>query len=278
MSAIGDLSRINTNLQALGALDKLQRTNNELGMRQMRLSTGTRINRAEDDTAGYTISKKLEARVRGQAQALSNIGDAKSLLTVAEGSLSTIMDMLQTMKEKAVQASNDTMGTDERTAIENEMEALSAEIDSVIGGTTFNGTALFTSTALSFQVNSESGDTFAVTLGTQSATALGVSTASLNVSAASLAANTIGFVDDAIDDVSALMSSIGDNQKRLTFKQENLTTSMNNYEAARSRIADADFAKEQMEIVKLQILQQTGTASLAQANQAPQGILQLIGG
>ncbi|MEM6648325.1 MAG: flagellin [Bacteroidota bacterium] len=278
MSSIGDLSRINTNLQALGALDKLQRTNNELGMRQLRLSTGTRINRAEDDTAGYTISKKLEARVRGQAQALSNIGDAKSLLTVAEGSLSTVMDMLQTMKEKAVQASNDTMGTDERTAIENEMEALSAEIDSVIGDTTFNGTALFTSTALSFQVNAESGDTFAVTLGTQSATALGVSTASINVSAATSAANTIDFVDDAIDDISALMSSIGDNQKRLTFKQENLATSMNNYEAARSRIADADFAKEQMEIVKLQILQQTGTASLAQANQAPQGILQLIGG
>ncbi|MEM1096202.1 MAG: flagellin [Bacteroidota bacterium] len=278
MSSIGDLSRINTNLQALGALDKLQRTNNELGMRQMRLSTGTRINRAEDDTAGYTISKKLEARVRGQAQALSNIGDAKSLLTVAEGSLSTIMDMLQTMKEKAVQAANDTMGTDERTAIENEMEALSAEIDSVLGDTTFNGTALFTSDALTFQVNAESGDTFAVTLGTQSATALGVSTASLNVSAATSAANTIGFVDDAIADISDLMAGIGDSQKRLTFKQENLTTSMNNYEAARSRIADADFAKEQMEIVKLQILQQTGTASLAQANQAPQGILQLIGG
>ncbi|GAB5518497.1 MAG: flagellin [Rhodothermales bacterium] len=278
MSAIGDLSRINTNLQALGALDKLQRTNNELGMRQMRLSTGSRINRAEDDTAGYTISKKLEARVRGQAQALSNIGDAKSLLTVAEGSLSTIMDMLQTMKEKAVQAANDTMGTDERTAIENEMEALSAEIDSVLGDTTFNGTALFTSTALSFQVNAESGDTFSVTLGTQSATALGVSNASINVSAATSAANTIGFVDDAITDISDLMASIGDSQKRLTFKQENLTTSMNNYESARSRIADADFAKEQMEIVKLQILQQTGTASLAQANQAPQGILQLIGG
>ncbi|MEM1096200.1 MAG: flagellin [Bacteroidota bacterium] len=275
--AFGDLSRVNTNLQSMGALRQLQSTNQELGIRQLRLATGSRINRAEDDSAGYTISKKLEARVRGQAQALSNVGDAKSMLTVAEGSLNTVMDILQTMKEKSIQAANDTMGTDERTAIKSELDALSAEVDDIIGDSTFNGNTLFTSDAFTFQVNAESGDTFAVNVGSTSATGLGVSTASLVVDSATNASLTIDNIDDAIDDISAQLSGLGDSQKRLSFKQENLTTSMNNYEAARSRISDADFAKEQMEIVKLQILQQTGTAATAQANQGAQSILSLIG-
>src|SRR5690606_25103125 len=142
---LGDLTRINTNLQAMSSLKTLQKTNNELGMRQLRLATGSRLNQAEDDSAGYTISKKLEARVRGQAQALSNIGDAKSLLSVAEGSLNSIMDILHTMKEKTVQAASDTMGTAERTAIQNQLTALSDEIGDIIGDTTFNGTSLFSS-------------------------------------------------------------------------------------------------------------------------------------
>ncbi len=141
--SFGDLTRINSNLQAMSSLRHLQNTNSSLGIRQLRLATGQRINRAEDDSAGYTIAKKLEARVRGQAKALDNIGDAKSMLTVAEGTLNTIMEILQTMKEKTVQAANATMGTSERTAIKNELDALSDEIDDIIGDTTFNGTSLF---------------------------------------------------------------------------------------------------------------------------------------
>ncbi|MFQ5572275.1 MAG: flagellin, partial [Rhodothermales bacterium] len=109
--SFGDLSRINTNIQAAQSLRTLQKTNSQLGIRQLRLATGSRINRAEDDSAGFGISKKLEAKVRGQAQALANIGDAKSMLTVAEGGLNTIMDMLHNMKEKTIQAANDTMGS-----------------------------------------------------------------------------------------------------------------------------------------------------------------------
>ncbi len=124
--SFGDFSRINTNVQALSSLRSLQNTNNQLGMRQLRLSTGSRLNRAEDDTAGYGIAKKLQAKVRGQAQALANIGDAKSMLTVAEGGLNTVMDILQNMKEKTIQAANDTLGSSERTAIKNELDALSA--------------------------------------------------------------------------------------------------------------------------------------------------------
>ncbi|MEM6648324.1 MAG: flagellin [Bacteroidota bacterium] len=277
--AFGDLSRVNTNLQSMGALRQLQGTNNELGMRQMRLATGSRINRAEDDSAGYTISKKLEARVRGQAQALSNVGDAKSMLTVAEGGLTTVMDILQTMKEKTVQAANDTLGTDERAAIKNELDALATEITDIFGDTTFNGTNLFggATNTFSFQVNAESGDTFNVAIITTDAAALSVETGDFDVASSASANATLTTIDAAIDGISSRLSSLGDSQKRLTFKQENLTTSMNNYEAARSRISDADFAKEQMEIVKLQILQQTGTAATAQANQGAQSILSLIG-
>ena len=274
--AFGDLTRVNTNLQAMSSLNSLQRTNSQLGIRQLRLATGSRLNRAEDDSAGYTISKKLEARVRGQAQALSNIGDAKSMLSVAEGNLNSIMDILQTMKEKSIQGANDTLGSAERTAINNELSALASEINDISNDTLFNGTALFTSTAFSFHVNAESGDTFSVTIGS-GVTAGGLSVDALSVASAGVAATAITNVNSAISSVAAKMSTLGDNQKRLTFKQENLTTSMNNYEAARSRIADADFAKEQMEIVKLQILQQTGTATLAQANAAPQSVLSLIG-
>ncbi len=262
----------------MDSLRHLQTTNSRLGVHQLRLATGLRINRAEDDSAGYTIAKKLEARVRGQAKALDNIGDAKSMLTVAEGTLNTIMEILQTMKEKTVQAANATMGTSERAAIKNELDALSAEVDDIIEDTTFNGTALFstTGTSFTFQVNSENGDTFDVSIATIGASAMSVDTGSLLVTTTGAAGNTLRRIDTAISTLSDRLSSIGDNQKRLTFKQENLTTSMNNYEAARSRIADADFAKEQLEIVKLQILQQTGTATLAQANTAPQSVLQLF--
>ncbi|GIV59755.1 MAG: flagellin [Rhodothermaceae bacterium] len=276
MGAFGDFSRINTNIQALDALRRFQLTNQNLGDRQLRLATGKRINRAEDDSAGFHITKKLEARVRGQAQALANIGDAKSMLTVAEGSLGTIMEILQTMKEKVVQAANDTMGTDERTAIKNQLDALSTEITDILGDTTFNGTSLFTSNAFSFQVNAEQGDTFSVTIGSLSVAQLGVSAASLDVASATSAGATLAQIDTAITTIADKLANIGDSQKRLTFKQDALSTAITNYESARSRIEDADFAKEQMEIVKLQILQQTGIASLAQANSGPQAILQLL--
>ncbi|MEX0747328.1 MAG: flagellin [Rhodothermales bacterium] len=275
---MSDITRINTNLQAISSLNALQRTNSQLGIRQLRLATGRQINRAEDDSAGYTIAKKLQARVRGQEKALQNIGDAKSMLTVAEGGLNSIMDILQSMKEKTVQAANDTMGATERGAIKNELDALSAEIGDILSDTTYNGTSLFSTAdvSLTFQVNAENGDTFLTTITSTTVAGLSVATSNLGVSSAASAGATLALIDAAITTVSARNASIGDSQKRLSFKQENLQTSMVNYEAARSRIEDADFAKEQMEILKLQILQQTGTAALAQANTGPQSVLQLF--
>ncbi|MEX2400835.1 MAG: flagellin, partial [Rhodothermales bacterium] len=233
--SFGDLTRINTNLQAMSSLNALQRTNSEMGLRQMRLATGSRINRAEDDSAGYTIAKKLQARVRGQEKALQNIGDAKSMLTVGEGSLNSVMDILQTMKEKTVQAANDTLGDTERTAVKNELDALSSEIGDILTNSTFNGTSLFSSAAvaLTFQVNAEQGDTFTATITSTTVGGLGVATGSLDVSSATSAGTTLTAIDGAIDDISTRIGSIGDSQKRLSFKQDNLTVSMNNYESAR---------------------------------------------
>ena len=276
--SFGDLTRINTNLQSLQSLQALQKTNGELGLRQMRLATGSRINRAEDDSAGYSIAAKLQARVRGQNQALANVGDAKSMLTVAEGSLNTIMDILQTMKEKTVQAANDTLGSDERTAIKNQLKALSSEIEDIIGDTNFNGKTLLSAgtQSFTFQVNAEKGDTFAVNIASISVGLLSVASTDLTVSTATSAGNLLGKIDGGISRVATSLAKIGDSQSRLSFKQDNLMTSKTNYEAARSRIADADFAREQLEVVKLQILQQTGTAALAQANVAPQMVLSLF--
>src|SRR5690554_2663252 len=141
--SFGDLSRINTNVQALQANNYLQRTNQNIGQRQLRLATGSQLNRAEDDSAGYSISKKLEAKVRGQAQALANIGDAKSMLTVGEGALNSVMDILQTMKEKTVQSANATMGEQERGAIQDQLDELTAEISRIVDTAEFNGIEMF---------------------------------------------------------------------------------------------------------------------------------------
>ena len=270
--------RINTNTQAALSLNSLNKTSNEIGMRQLRLATGSRINSAADDSAGYTISKKLESKTRGQAQALSNIGDAKSLMSVAEGSLGSIQDILATMKEKAVQAANDTLGAEERTAIANQLTELAAEIGDITTNTKFNGQSLLdgtggTSGSFSFQVGDTAAEAFTLDLSAvkSDTTTLGVD--ALTVDSAANAQTSITAIDTAIGKVSAYASKFGDAQNRLDFKAQNLETSKTNYESANSRIADADFAKEQMQIVKLQILQQTGSAAFAQSNAAPQSVL-----
>ncbi len=274
--AFGDLTRVNTNIQSMQSLAELQKNNSELGMRQLRLATGSRINSAEDDSAGFSISMKLESRVRGQAQALANIGDAKAMLSIAEGSLTTIQEILMTMKEKTIQGANDTLGSFERRLLDNQLNALSTEINSIVSSSTFNGVSVFTSGAFSFQVGAADSDTFSVTVGGMSTGALSVGSAAISVETATSANTTLGNIDTAIETIASTLASLGDNQASLTFKAENLNINMINQESARSRISDADFAKEQIEIVKLQILQQTGVAAISQANLAPQVVLSLL--
>ncbi len=195
--------RINTNTQAAQSLSALNKTSNEIGMRQLRLSTGSKINSAADDSAGYTISNKLTAKTRGQAQALSNIGDAKSMLSVAEGSLGTAMDILQTIKEKAIQAGNSSMGADERTALQSQVDELSKEVNDILSGAEFNGTKLFSDDAetnLSFQVGDEAGDTFGASMAK-----LGINTLGLG----SLATEAVEAVEgvEAVEAVTAVTAS-----------------------------------------------------------------------
>ncbi|MBX2819994.1 MAG: flagellin [Rhodothermaceae bacterium] len=274
--AFGDLTRVNTNIQSMQSLFELQKSNADLGMRQLRLATGRRINRAEDDSAGLSIAMKLESRIRGQAQALANIGDAKSMLNVAEGGLSTIQEILMTMKEKVIQGANDSLSSFERGLINNQLNFLSTEINSIVSSSTFNGVTVFSSGAFSFQVGSASSDTFSVTVGALSTGTLGVSSTSLSVTSATSAGSSLSAIDTAINTIASTLGNLGDNQLALSFKEENLNINMVNQESARSRILDADFAKEQIEIVKLQILQQTGVAALSQANLAPQVVLSLL--
>ena len=274
--AFGDLTRVNTNIQSMQSLLELQKSNADLGQRQLRLATGRRINRAEDDSAGFSISMKLESRVRGQAQALANIGDAKAMLSVAEGGLTTIQEILFTMKEKVIQGANDTLGSFERRLVDNQLNALSTEINSIISSSTFNGVTVFSSGAFSFQVGAAESDTFAVTVGALSAGVLSVASADLSVTTASSANTSLSNIDTAINTIASTLGGLGDNQAALSFKEENLNINRINQEAARSRILDADFAKEQIEIVKLQILQQTGVAAISQANLAPQVVLSLL--
>ena len=284
--SFGDLTRINTNVQSLRAYNQLQHTNSRLNDHQLRLATGKRINEAGDDSAGFALSKKLEARIRGQRQAQANIGDAQSMLTVAESATTTMMDIVQSMKEKVVQARNDSMGTGERELIQGYIDEMALELQDLADHSEFNGVALLDGTAgtLNFQVGAgtATGDVFAVEIpdfspdngdfgdGTVAIEDIVVDNDDADRETA------LGAVDGAIDFLSAQIAKIGDAQNRLSFKEQNLATSTDNYEAAKSRIMDADFAKEQMELVKQQILQETGNAALAQSNAAPQSVLSLL--
>ncbi len=277
--AFGDLSRIGGNIQAMQALNSLNKINQQLGIRQLRLATGKRINTAEDDAAGFVISKTLQHRGKGLSVALGNVGDAKSMLAVAEGGLDSILDILETMKEKVTQAASDTLGSSERNAIENEIDALTSEIDDIVDETTFNGTSLLTDVDKTIQTGEATTDSLVVAVSTQNhkATNLTVADANITVSSASFSSAALGNINSAITTVKNSIASIGSYQARLSTKETTLTNAITNTEASRSRIADADFAKEQLEALKLQIMQQTATSALAQANAAPQIVLSLFG-
>lgn len=274
--ASGDLTRIRTNIAALNALNSLKAINSKINTHQLRLSTGKRINQASDDPAGLTIAKKLDARARSLSQALSNSQEAANVLSVAEGGANNIQELIVQMREKVVQAANDTLGTQERAAIFQQLQELGAEIDQIVQTTTFNAVTLLTSGAtLTFQVGASGPDTltFAV-VGNFNSSALSVS--NLTVASQTLASASLGSIDAALVSVSSLLQSIGAKTQRLGVKEISLQTNYSNTEAARSRIEDADLAKEQLEASKYLILQQTATAILAQANVQPQSILSLF--
>lgn len=412
--ASADLTRINTNIQAMNALNALNKVNSQMAVHQLRLATGKRINSAADDAAGFTIASKLKVKSAGLGTALDNIGSAKNLMTVAEGHLTNIQDILTKMKSKAQQAANGTLGTDERNAIMAELEEFNNQIDAEVEQAKWAGTDLLTAdSSLSFQIgtgaatadsltfavaanSSAGGFTSALLNVTASTAADSVSSASVLGTAGIVAAdddmdiatefshldglstgqytlqvtstgngedaesvvtiqlldstgtavtldtngasgdNTTGTsltttvasgdpalidlgvglsvnlgaittaveghaiyefsynnankvstqsdsqaymaqIDTAVNQVSEGLSYIGSTINRLTFQEESISVAKANTDSAHSRIVDADMAWEQLEATKMQILQQTATAMLSQANMAPQSVLALFG-
>jgi len=279
--AIGDSTRINTNIAAFNSLNALKYINRRLEISQLKLATGFRVNEVSDDPAGFTISKRLDARARGLSVAIDNVGTAKNVLSIAEGGLLNIQNILITMKEKVTQAASDTLGSAERNAISTEINELTDEIDNIVAETTFNNTALIDGTYVnkSYQTGEGTTNTMMFSI-TSDNTANGLSVDSSNVSSrvftASGSSVALSNVDSAIETIADALQKIGATVSRMGVKESTLRIAITNTQATKSRIMDADIASEQLESTRLQILQQTATAQLAQANVAPQNVLALF--
>lgn len=279
--ALGDATRINTNIAAFNALQALKTVNLDLERRQLKLATGLRINEVADDPAGFVISRRLDARIRGLNQAIDNVGTAKNVLSIAEGGLLNISNILVGMKEKLIQAANDTMGSAERNAIRSEIIEMTNEIDDIVNETQFNNNTLLdgTYTGKIFQTGEEWSNTMNFNITSDSSTSgLGIESGMVanRVFTASGASFAQAQIDTAIETISDSLQLIGATVSRMTIKESTLRIAVTNTEAAKSRILDADIAREQVESTRLQILQQTATAQLAQANVAPQNVLALF--
>lgn len=339
----GDITRVGANFHAMESLANLKRVNGDIGQVQSRLSSGKRINSAEDDTSGYALSKHLQSRVNGLSQAFDNVSTAKNVLNIAEGGYQAQMDILQQIKENLTQAADGALSSDQRGAIGDRIESLLTEFDEINGQTKYNGFVLFNDSnadrTMTFQVGEEEADTFAVSFDNSHRTNVGESgtnvdydvltvadptdgsnsissitdsngdaytdyttnsdgsitftdagSYTINFDDSTTSSTTVGWsslsqddandgitrLDTAIKSMAKTIQSMGDYQARLSSKEESLSLGISNTEATRSRIEDADFAKEQMTMMKLQILQQTSVSAFTQSNSAPQVVLSLF--
>jgi len=285
---------IATNNAALNAAASASSVNRDMETSMARLSTGKRINSASDDAAGVAISSRLSAEIRGTDQAIRNSLDGQALIDTAEGAHKEIENILQRMREVAVQSANDTNNGQDRANLQAEMEAMVTEIDRIAGTTTWAGANLMDATAgttFSFQVGAATGaqNQIAVSIGAMNATGLGVGDGSVSVvkvnddtagdGSGDVNARTgIDLIDTAIKDVNIQRSKLGAISNRLNHTVNNLTNISSNLSAAKGGIEDADFALETTNLAKNQILQQASTAMLAQANASKQNVLSLLQG
>ena len=265
--------RINTNVEAFNAHRQLSGTSDKLAKSMERLSSGYRINRAADDAAGLAISEKLQGQIGGLDQAQRNSQDAISLVQTAEGNLQEVHSMLQRVRELAVQYKNGSLSANDKAAIQSEVNMLGSEVERIGSSAQFNGILLLSAASnITFQVGAQDGEV------------ISVSTISLGSSAPPSAfqltatGSDISEIDAAIDAISAQRAQFGAVQNRLEHTLSNLAVYQENLTASESRIRDVDMAAEMVNFTKLQILQQSGTAMLAQANQTPQSVLQLLKG
>src|SRR5215204_4024056 len=272
--------RIQNNVEAFNTHRQLTATGVAASKSMEKLSSGYRINRAADDAAGLAISEKMRGQIGGLAQAQRNAQDGISLVQTAEGALGEVHSMLQRIRDLRVQFGNDTLSIDDRTAIRSEAVALSDEIIAIRDKTQFNGLDLLDGSpaTLNFQVGANDGEVVSVTTGSISAAA-GMTEVVLPATYAgdaNFTALSLADIDNAIKEISSSRSQFGAVQNRLEHRLANLATYQENLVASESRIRDVDMAAEMTKFTKLNILQQAGTSMLAQANQAPQGVLSLL--
>ena len=274
---------VNTNLFSMNAQRNLSHSQSSRATSMQRLSSGLRINSAADDSAGLAISQRMNAQVRGMNVAIRNANDGISLSQTADGALASVGDSLQRMRELAVQARNSTNSNSDKESLNLEFSQLSAEISRVLGGTTFNGKAILGADAatLTFQVGANVTANDSIDITTTNLTAdskiTTVTGASIGSGAdATAIATVITNIDTAIDDINSQRATFGASQNRFNSVVKNLQSSVENQSAAASRITDADFAMETANMSRAQILQQAGTAMVAQANMLPQSVLKLL--
>ena len=272
-------STINTNIQSLNAQRSLSASQNSLATSMQRLSSGLRVNSAKDDAAGLAIAERMNAQVKGMNVAVRNANDGISLVQTAEGALGKVSDSLQRMRELAVQSANASNGTSDRANLDAEFQALNAEVTRVLEGTKFNKIDLLsTATTLTFQVGATTDTTDKIDIDTTDLTAgpglALVTTGDIKTAAFALTAMTN--LDLAIDEITTARAAFGATQNRFDAVISNLQVAAENQAASRSRIMDADFAVETANLSRSQILQQAGTAMVAQANQLPQTVLKLL--
>lgn len=271
---------INTNVASLNAQRNLGVSQNSLSKSMQRLSSGLRINSAKDDAAGLGISDRMTGQIRGLNQAVRNANDGISLAQTAEGALQETTNILQRMRELAVQAANGTNTSTDRESLNAEFKQLQEEINRIADTTQFNGKSLLNGSFASakFQIGANASQFISITVGAMSTSTLGVKDISIG-SAASYGniGSAISAIDTAIDTVGTERGKLGAVQNRFESTIANLSNISENLSAARSRILDADIAQETSNMTKGNILQQAGVSILAQANQAPQLALSLLG-
>ncbi|MDE2405397.1 MAG: flagellin FliC [Sphingomonadales bacterium] len=270
---------INTNIAATRAANASNAASGMLGQAMQRLSTGKRINSAKDDAAGLAISTSMTSQINGMNQGIRNANDGISLAQTAEGALNEVTNMLQRVRELAVQSSSGTYQASDRTNMQQEVTSLRTQIGSVLSSTKFNGVALFsttsgTNTTFSIQAGANSSDTITVTGNAIDGT--NISSTALDVSTSALATTTIGKVDSALTDVAKTNAGFGAAESQLQSAVNNLTSNATNLSDARSRILDTDYSAESTAMSKAQILSQASTAMIAQANQSQQSVLSLL--
>ena len=283
------MATINTNMQSLNAQRNLAASQGGLNTSMQRLSSGLRVNSAKDDAAGLAIAERMNAQVRGMNVAIRNANDGISLAQTAEGALGKIGENLQRMRELAVQSANDTNGSTDRTSMDDEFKQLAAENARVITNTQFNGKSLLTGTGgaagastFAFQVGANTSPDNQITVttidvaGKMTAATQGTTPAASLGSTAATALTAIGALDTALNEVNKARSEFGAVQNRFDSVVSNIRLASENQAASRARIMDADFAVEASNLSRSQILQQAGTAMIAQANQLPQGVLALL--